>query len=50
VREGRLLDAEAQLRWLDRCSEVLAASDAPPLALSTTTPRRGRPARNAATA
>jgi DNA-binding PadR family transcriptional regulator len=47
LRDGLLLDAEAELRWLDRCAEVLGARRPAPLPLSTTKPRRGRPAKSA---
>lgn len=47
VQDGRLMDAETELRWLERCAEVLAVPRAEPLPLSTTPPRRGRPAKAA---
>ena len=50
LRDGRVIDAEAEIRWLDRCAEVLGTSRSEPLPLSTSKPRRGRPAKSAATA
>lgn len=45
LHEGLVMDAETELRWLDRCIEVLSASRPSPLPLSTAKPRRGRPAK-----
>ncbi|PSL38826.1 PadR family transcriptional regulator [Labedella gwakjiensis] len=49
LRDGLVMDAETEMRWLDRCAEVLGASRPSPFPLSTTKPRRGRPAKAATT-
>lgn len=48
LREGRIIDADAELRWLARCAEVLDATSSPRLPLSTAKPRRGRPVKETA--
>lgn len=45
LRDGRVMEAEAELRWLDHCAGVLAEERPEPLPLTTEKPRRGRPAR-----
>jgi DNA-binding PadR family transcriptional regulator len=47
LRDGRVIDAESELRWLARCAEVLGSAVSAPLPLSTVKPRRGRPAKRA---
>jgi DNA-binding PadR family transcriptional regulator len=45
VRDGLLFDAEAELRWLDHCEQILADDPPAPVPLSTEKPKRGRPAK-----
>ncbi|RUR01304.1 PadR family transcriptional regulator [Labedella endophytica] len=45
LHDGLVIDAEGELRWLDRCADVIATTPVAPLPLSTTRPRRGRPAK-----
>ena len=45
LRDGMVIDTESELRWLDRCAEVLGGSGQDPLPLSSARPRRGRPAK-----
>jgi DNA-binding PadR family transcriptional regulator len=50
VRNGLLLDAEAEVRWLEQCERILEERPAAPMPLTAEKPRRGRPAKTATAA